>query len=828
MLLFLAKVVVVSADTDCFGYLSIYPDHYCECKNNANQLPALPFDVQVTDSMWFKCNSNLFFDGFTAYLYSDCDVHFDIYQNCTSSKLLYSVVIKKNQVRDVAAESIKQKLEDAGMSAINMGLRVCIYPVDSGNGGRLICMPYNTGYESTCNDILSLLPNMTFVSSHANDVYEITPENITTTYCMYMKWKEANNSPCHMKVTRGSCDGAVVAEHDFEAGDDSLYHFDKALLKEVRKNGEKLYAHFTHDAAAVGRISFNRVKFVRNTIDTTLCKGKEFRYGDYVTKSSKTYYYDTVVVSPIEYHLYGYKITFTEPEPQHDTVAIRSNQLPYVYRGKKVTTFGDHDLTIKKTGECDERVLLHVCHDVVTVVNDKDTTLCNGKIFSYNGGNYVNDVTFTDSVWSSNNDTLYLNKLNVHFSPIGVVHDTLALTKKEVRYYKYQGLTIRAFGDYKTIVYDEMYCPDSLFLHVCHKVTDIEQVVDTMLCAGDVYKHGDGAEYRESVVLVDSVWSGDDTRIITTTNVGFEVIELAYDTLYLSYSELPYLYRNEAEIKQMADTTVAVSYGKCMGDVQLHIVHKFATVVEGKDTTLCQGKGYEHNGAIYSASATIVDSVWMNRDTFLITTTRVYFAAPEVEYDTLVVRAVELPYMYRGVSVADFGEYDLMIRKAGECDERVKLSVQHLVTTIREEKDTTLCQGKEYEHGGAVYSEPATIVDSVWVNRDTFLIATTRVYFAVPEVEYDTVLVRDADLQSGYYYELADVYIYAVGVYDYEIIAEGECTRKISLTVERDIPSLIDNVVVEEKPKLVMIDGVIYIFYKGEYYTLLGARVMRN
>ena len=114
------------------------------------------------------------------------------------------------------------------------------------------------------------------------------------------------------------------------------------------------------------------------------------------------------------------------------------------------------------------------------------------------------------------------------------------------------------------------------------------------------------------------------------------------------------------------------------------------------------------------------------------------------------------------------------------------------------------------------------------MNRDTFLIITTNVEFTAPEVEYDTVLVRDADLQSGYYYELADVYIYAVGVYDYEIIVEGECTRKISLTVERDIPSLIDNVVVEEKPKLVMIDGVIYIFYKGEYYTLLGARVMRN
>ena len=135
-----------------------------------------------------------------------------------------------------------------------------------------------------------------------------------------------------------------------------------------------------------------------------------------------------------------------------------------------------------------------------------------------------------------------------------------------------------------------------------------------------------------------------------------------------------------------------------------------------------------------------------------------------------------------------------------------------------------MCEGKGYEHNEVEYFETTTIVDSLWVNRDTILITTIKVEFAAPEVEYDTVLVREADLQSGYYYELADVYIYAVGVYDYEITADGECTRKISLTVEKDIPSLIDEVEEEEKPKLIMIDGVIYIFYKGEYYTLLGAK----
>ena len=114
-------VLCAMADTSCSGYKPAYPDHYCDCRyNKISQLNTLPFDVEVTDSIWFKSPSKLFLSGFTAYLYSDCDVNFDIYQNCTSHKLLYSVVIPKNQARDVTAETINKKLEEAGMSAMNV------------------------------------------------------------------------------------------------------------------------------------------------------------------------------------------------------------------------------------------------------------------------------------------------------------------------------------------------------------------------------------------------------------------------------------------------------------------------------------------------------------------------------------------------------------------------------------------------------------------------------------------------------------------------------------------------------------------------------------
>ena len=1036
----LASMACVLADTNVSNYWFSLPDHYddCnECKYKPNKnLKSLPFDIQVTDSVWFRTNSNIFLDGFTAYLYSDCDVNFDVYYNCTSFEPIKSVVIPKNQARDVTSESLKQKLEDMGVDVdkTSVNLFVCIYPV-GGSGGRLMCYPYNAGYNSTCDDILSLLPGMTFVSSHANDVYEITADNIADSYTMYLQC----DVDCQLAITRGSCDGETIAEYDFTA-EDGLFHFDSELLMDVRATGESLYAHISHDESVVGRISLNEVKFVENLIDTVVCQGKEFRYEDFVTTESGVYVYDTVQVSEIKYKVYGYNIIFAEPEVEYDTIALKRSELPYLYREQYtigVDGFGDYDVMIYNEGDCDEHVLLHVEHKFATIVSDQDTTLCKGKRFKYEGKNYVNDVTFVDSVWDNTLDTLYLNRLNVYFAPNDVVYDTLALTKAEVSNYKYQGITINSFGDYSVVVYDEQYCSDTLYLHVCHKIITEEQVVDTTLCAGDVYKHTDGTEYTTSVVLRDSVWADDDTRVITTTNVEFIAIDLAYDTLYLRYAELPYLYENQVEITQIADTMVSILYGQCSGDVQLHVVHKIDTVVVENDTTLCQGKMYDHNGVLYSESATIVDSMWTNQDTFVITTTRVYFAAPEVQYDTLEIRATELPYVYRGEQIDGFGQHDLMIKSSGECDEHVMLYVQqlvttvtaeqdttlcqgkvysyngelysepativdsvwvgqdtlfvattrvyfaapevqydtleiraaelpyvyrgeqidgfgqhdlmikssgecdehvmlyvrHLVTTVTAEQDTTLCQGKVYSHNGELYSEPATIVDSVWVGQDTLFVATTRVYFAVPEVqydtleiraaelpyvyrgeqidgfgqhdlmikssgecdehvmlyvqhlvttvtaeqdttlcqgkvyshngelysepativdsvwvgqdtllvatvnveftapevEYDTIYVSEADLKNGYYYELADAYIYVAGEYNYEITADDECTRIIALVVIEKIPSSLDNVMVVDKPKLIMIEGVIYIFHNGEYYTLMGERVgMRN
>ncbi len=724
----LASATSVLADTNCTGYKPTHPDHYCDCKYNISQLATLPFDVQVTDSIWFKASSNLFINGFTAYLYSDCDVNFDIYQNCISHTPLYSVTIPKNQARDVTAETINQKLEEAGVSITSMALYLCIYPV-GGTGGRLMCYPYNTGHNSTCEDILSLLPGMTFVSSHENDVYEITSSSIPSSYAMYLQWNEENNLPCHLSITRGECNGTIIAEYDF-VDENSRYYFDPALLIELNTSGESLYAHFSHDAAAAGRIRLSEASTIDIPTDTTVCQGKALVLDNMIYTTDTTIIYDRQWQGD-QLAVYAYHLTIAEPELQYDTLFLKSSDLPMLYRNQftiPANGFGDYDITIHQENTCDERYLLHVAHATQAIYSSADTTICQGRSFTYNGQKYTNDVTFIDSTWI-NADTLSVHTLNVYFAEPEIQYDTLLLKSYDLPYRYRSQYTIPAdgFGDYDFTLHFKNNCDERYLVHVAHDITTYTNIIDT---------------------------------------------------------------------------------------------------------TVCQGRTFTYNQIEYSADTTLVDTFWIDNDTRDINIVNLYFAAPELQYDTLRVQSTDLPMLYREqftIPAGGYGDYDIIIHNDGMCDEHYLLHVEHETLIYMNSIDTILCQGRIFEYNGIPYTADTTFMDTGWLNEDVWKQIQVTVTFTAPEMEYDSVIVPTAELLAGYYYPLANTYIYAQGTYFYEILTYNDCTRHISLTVTEDhtsdIPTLQTPV---EKPQLIMHHGIIYVQLGAQRYTILGEKVTNN
>ena len=231
----------------------LFPSYYCECYEE-NTSFKLPMDITPNASKWYACTLKQLKNGMTAYLYSDCDVTLDIYGSCALSSPSYTYTFAQNQARDVdgdkVVEKMTEKLAEYGMSYDeNMSVYFRISPVGKGTA-RLLCYAYNEGPASTCSDVLPLLMSMTFVSSHPNDVYQLSADQLPDTNGVSVHWDSDVN--CTLTISRGSCTAAAVLEAEVLAGD--TYRLPMELLNEVRESGEDLYLQFGHKKNTVGRL----------------------------------------------------------------------------------------------------------------------------------------------------------------------------------------------------------------------------------------------------------------------------------------------------------------------------------------------------------------------------------------------------------------------------------------------------------------------------------------------------------------------------------------------------------------------------------------------
>lgn len=230
---------------------SAWAPHYCACSCLANQFHSLPLDIALSDSVWYKGSANTLKTGVTAYIYGEVGVHIDLYFNCKtlnvvsnpSQTFVGSVDVEPNNIWDIDEATIAAKLEEAGVTS---AVYMCIYPLEEGKEVRLFCNPYNVGPHSTCEDILPVVPGMTFVSSHKDDVYVLRSQDIPSNGTLLVNWFKNSGAACQLTIKRGTCDGPVIAQVDLA----SAYEISREWLN----LGEDLYLQFNHADNTTGRI----------------------------------------------------------------------------------------------------------------------------------------------------------------------------------------------------------------------------------------------------------------------------------------------------------------------------------------------------------------------------------------------------------------------------------------------------------------------------------------------------------------------------------------------------------------------------------------------
>jgi len=251
------------------------------------------------------------------------------------------------------------------------------------------------------------------------------------------------------------------------------------------------------------------------------------------------------------------------------------------------------------------------------------------------------------------------------------------------------------------------------------------------------------------------------------------------------------------------------------------------------DTTICQGKSLQlTDTALVATTVYPNDTLWRNGDTLSLTTYYLTVEEPMPQYDTLLLKAAQLPTTYRNQYIAKdaWGDYDFTIRQADRCDERYVLHVAHDIVTRETTMDTTLCLGKTIMLGGMTYATDTVIRDSAWADADTWVVSDITIHFAEPELEYDTVAVAPSQMTArGYWYAALGVLVQ----YGDTMIVKTKnntCTRWIQLHVEEaeepidptvDVPSVQSPMETEK----VIRNGILFIRREGQEYDLFGRPV---
>ena len=346
-----------------------------------------------------------------------------------------------------------------------------------------------------------------------------------------------------------------------------------------------------------------------------------------------------------------------------------------------VEDFGEYDVLIHTPGTCDERYLLHVSHAIDTLTQSLDSTLCQGKVYTYEGVEYTTDITLVDTL-QLDADTYQILTIHVAFTAPDIQPDTLSLKTTDLPYTYREQYTVDNFGEHDVLIHNPGSCDERYQLQVLHDVDTLTQSLNTTLCQGKTYLYN-GVEHTTDTTLIDTLQLDADTYQILTIQVAFTAPDIQADTLSLKTTDLPYTYREQYTVETFGEHDVLIhTPDTCDERYQLQVLHDIDTLVLEADTFLCYGNTFVYEEQEYLSDTLLQTISWLNADTMQIDILSVSFATQPIElYDTLLLAPTELPYLYRDTLLVTFGEYELLIYNHEGCLELIYLSVQEKTPT---------------------------------------------------------------------------------------------------------------------------------------------------
>ena len=360
----------------------------------------------------------------------------------------------------------------------------------------------------------------------------------------------------------------------------------------------------------------------------------------------------------------------------------------YPWYGSVYTATGQYSVTLQDVNGCDSVVTLNltVLPEVVTLPA-QDTTICYGESFTWHGMTCDASKTYTYKEKNVLGCDSLIHTLNVHVLPAAyeVTKDTLVCAGET---FVWNGQTCDATKAYTHTVKNVLGCDSIVYtLNVEFLPAAYDVTKDTLVCAGETFIwYGQTCDATKTYTHTVKNVLGCDS-INYTLNV--EMLPAAYDVTkdtVVCYGESFTWYGQTCDATKAYTHTVKNVLGCDSINYTLNVEVLPAAYDVTKDTVVCYGESFTWYGQTCDATKTYTHTVKnvLGCDSINYTLNVEVLADAVTEYEEILVCESDFPYVWRGEVLTAPGTYTVVEQYAATgCDSVIHvLSIQTYVFSI--------------------------------------------------------------------------------------------------------------------------------------------------
>ncbi|MEO6669725.1 MAG: T9SS type B sorting domain-containing protein [Ferruginibacter sp.] len=443
-----------------------------------------------------------------------------------------------------------------------------------------------------------------------------------------------------------------------------------------------------------------------NTDSVSICEA-DLPYNWYgnIISAGGTYVFSPPVVMDACHLLDSLVLSVQVVTPSTTTVAVCTNNLPFVWNGNNYSATGIYGVVLPSSSGCDSLANLDLTVAALST-STTDISICSNQVpYNWNGNNFtgtgVYPVTLTGSNGCDSIATLNLvvNQVTSSSTDINVCNTQLP--------YSWNGNSYSTNGTYSVTLMSSSGCDSVATLHFVI-LPFLSSTANISICSNQLPYTWSGNSYSSAGVYTINFTSSAGCDSVATLNLVINDVITSTTNVSTCINQLPFNWNGIAYNASGIYTATLITAGGCDSVATLNLVVN-PTVGSNTDMIICNNQlPYSWNGNSYPGAGIYQVTLVSSAGCDSIATLNLQVTDILTSTTNVNICPALLPYSWNGNSYATGGTYSVTLSNPAGCDSVPILSLT-IVPYVTSFTNITICNNElPYTWNGNTFSGPGT------------------------------------------------------------------------------------------------------------------------